>query len=63
VFSVRGPWREDVREYGNANSVQLSVGDSHGKFVVEEEMKLACEDITGSLKNLCVLYYSDVGSV
>jgi hypothetical protein len=31
VFSVRVACREDLREYGNRNSVQLSVGDMHGK--------------------------------
>jgi hypothetical protein len=35
---------------------QFSVGDSHGKFVVEEEYKKsACEDLTCDLKTLCVL--------
>jgi hypothetical protein len=33
-------------------TVQLSEGDSHGKFVVEE-LEVA----------LCVLWYSDIGSV
>jgi hypothetical protein len=37
VFPVRGPCREDIREYGNRNSVQLSVGGTHGKFIVEED--------------------------
>jgi hypothetical protein len=36
MFSVRGPCREDIGEYGNRNSVPFSVGDSHGRFVVEE---------------------------
>jgi hypothetical protein len=41
VFSVRGPCREDIREYRNRNSVELSVEDSHGKFVVEEESEVS----------------------
>jgi hypothetical protein len=27
-------------EYGNGNSVQLLVGYSHGKFIVEEELEV-----------------------
>jgi hypothetical protein len=35
---------------------QFSVGDSQGKFLVEEEYKKsACEDFTCGLKTLCVL--------
>jgi hypothetical protein len=40
VFSVRGPCREDVREYGNGGSVQLPVEDGHGKSKVEEELEV-----------------------
>jgi hypothetical protein len=40
VFSVRGSCREDIGEYGNGNSVQLLVGHSHEKFVVEEESEV-----------------------
>jgi hypothetical protein len=29
------------REYENENSVQLSVGDTHGNFVVEEESEVS----------------------
>jgi hypothetical protein len=38
---MRGPCREDIREYGNGSSVQLSVGESHEKFVVEEELDVS----------------------
>jgi hypothetical protein len=49
--------------FGSGKS-QFSVGDSHEKFVVEEEYKKsACEDLTCDLKILCVLYHSDIGSV
>jgi hypothetical protein len=41
------------REYGNANSLQLSVGDSHGEFLVEEELEV--EDSKCDLKALYVL--------
>jgi hypothetical protein len=41
VFSVHGPCREDIREYGNGSSVQLSVGDGHGKLEVEEELEVS----------------------
>jgi hypothetical protein len=42
MFSVmRGPCRDYIREQGNGSSVQLSVGDSHGKFVVEEEIEVS----------------------
>jgi hypothetical protein len=41
VFSVRGSCRGDTGDYGNRNSVHLSVGDSHGKFVVEEELEVS----------------------
>jgi hypothetical protein len=35
---------------------QFSVGDSHGKFMVEEEYKKStCEDLICDLKTLCVL--------
>jgi hypothetical protein len=47
--------------FGSGTS-HFSVGDSHGKFVVEEEyMKSACEDLTCGVKTLCVLEYSDIG--
>jgi hypothetical protein len=36
--------REDAGEYGRGNSVQLSAGESHWKFLVEEEQKSDCED-------------------
>jgi hypothetical protein len=40
--------------FGSGTS-QFSVGDSQGKFVVEEEYtKSACEDITSGLKILCM---------
>jgi hypothetical protein len=43
---------------------QFSVGDSHGKFVVEEEYKRsACEDLTCDMKTLCLLWCSDIWSV
>jgi hypothetical protein len=41
VFSVRGPCRKDMGEYGNGNSVQLSVGGSQWEFVVEEELEVS----------------------
>jgi hypothetical protein len=41
VFSVRGPCRDDIREYGNRNSVQVSVGDTHGKLEIEETLEVS----------------------
>jgi hypothetical protein len=39
-----------------SGTCQLSVGDSHEKFVVEEQYKKsACEDLTCGLKTSCVL--------
>jgi hypothetical protein len=43
---------------------QFSVGERHGKFVLEEEYKKStCEDLTCDLKTLCMLQHSDIGSV
>jgi hypothetical protein len=40
----------------DSGTSQFSVGDSHGKFVVEEEYeKSACEDLSCDLKTLCAL--------
>jgi hypothetical protein len=41
VGSVQRSYLEGNRRY------EFSVGDSHGKFVVEEELKSACENLTG----------------
>jgi hypothetical protein len=41
VFSVRGPCQDDIREYGNINSVQLMEGDTYGKLEVEEESEVS----------------------
>jgi hypothetical protein len=41
VISVRGPCREDIRDYGNGNSVKLSLGDSQGKLEIEEELEVS----------------------
>jgi hypothetical protein len=41
LFSVSGPCRENIRECGNGSSVQSSVGDSHGKLEVEEELEVS----------------------
>jgi hypothetical protein len=37
---LRGSCRDYIREYVNGSSVQLLVGDGHGKFVVEEELEV-----------------------
>jgi hypothetical protein len=45
-----------VIEFVRLETSQFSVGNSHGKFVVEEEYKKsACEDVTRDLKTFCVL--------
>jgi hypothetical protein len=43
VVRVEGSYA--ARKTACDSSVQLSVGDSHGKFVVEKELKSACEDL------------------
>jgi hypothetical protein len=38
---MRGPCRDYKREYENGTPVQVSVGDSHGKLVVEKELEVS----------------------
>jgi hypothetical protein len=52
------------RIHSGSGTSQFSVGDSHGKFVVEEEYKKwAYDDLTCDLKILYVLQYSDIENV
>jgi hypothetical protein len=46
-----------LEEQSVKNSVQFSVGD------LKKNYKSECEDLTCELKTLCVLSYSDIGSV
>jgi hypothetical protein len=52
VFTVRGRRWEDIEECRNGNSVQLSAGDSHGKFVVEEELEVGLWRLSVWLEDL-----------
>jgi hypothetical protein len=53
LWCVSVPW---LYKWQNSGTCQFSVGDSHGKFVVEEEYKKsAYEDLTCDLKTLYVL--------
>jgi hypothetical protein len=56
VFSVGSAQRSYLEDNRRYEFSQFSLGDSHGKFVVEEEYKRsACEDLTCVLKSVCVL--------
>jgi hypothetical protein len=55
VVATEKSWVKDTKPSWKRVASEFSVGDSHGKFVVEEELKSACEDLTCELKTLCVL--------
>jgi hypothetical protein len=56
LWGLSVPWLYKWQNSFGSGTSQFSVGDSHGKFVVEEEYKKsACEDLTCDLKTLCVL--------
>jgi hypothetical protein len=56
LWSVSVPRLHKWQNSFGSGTSQFSVGDSHGKFGVEEEYKKsACEDLTCDLETLCVL--------
>jgi hypothetical protein len=53
LWCVSVPWLYKWQNSFGSGTSQFLVGDSHGKFVVEEEyMKSTCEDLTCDLKTL-----------
>jgi hypothetical protein len=55
LWCVSVPWLYKWQNSFGSRTSQFSVGDSHRKFVVEEEYrKSVCEDLTCDLKTLCV---------